>query len=124
MANPNLNTATTVSAVNNSVLLTTTAETQLVSNPAGSGKLMQIDGLWVANVSASSGSTITVTLYRNATNTGTAYRIASTVNIALNSTLGVITKNNGVTLMEGQSIYVTPSVANVLSVNCFYKEFS
>lgn len=124
MANPNLNTATTVSAVNNSVLLSTTAETQLVSNPAGSGKLMQIDGVWAANVSASSGSTITVTLYRNATNIAPAYRIASTVNIALNSTLGVITKNNGVTLMEGQSIYVNASVANVLSVNCFYKEFS
>jgi hypothetical protein len=124
MANPNLNTATTVSAVNNSVLLSSTAETQLVSNPAGSGKLMQIDGLWAANVSASSGSTLTVTLYRNATNTGTAYRIASTVNIALNSTLGIVTKANGVTLMEGQSIYVNASVANVLSVNCFYKEFS
>jgi len=124
MANPNLASATSVLGNNASVTLSTNTETLLASNAASSNKLFAFDSITVANYSAAT-ATITLTLYPNAeTNTGGGFRIASTISIAANSSLVVITRAHGLCLKEAQSLYVTANTANALSITAFFKEFA
>jgi len=124
MANPNLNSATNVYANNASVSLTSTSATQLVSNAASSGKVYLIDGITVANIDTSNAVTVTVTQYRTADGTGTAYELCSTVSVPANASLIVVDKSQGVSLLEAQSIYVTAGTANKLKINASWKELS
>jgi hypothetical protein len=124
MANPNINTVSNVYANNASLSLTTTNSTLLVSNAASSNKLFLIDGITVANTDTANPVIVTVTLYRTADNSGTAYELGPTVSIPANSSLIVVDKNQGVSLLETQSIYITAGTANKLKVNASWKEYS
>jgi hypothetical protein len=124
MANPNINSPSSVYANNSSVSLTTTNSTSLVSNSASSNKLFLIDGITVTNIDTANAVTVTITFYRTADNSGTAYELASTVSIPANSTLIVIDKNQGISLLESQSIYATAGTANKLKINTTWKEYS
>jgi hypothetical protein len=66
----------------------------------------------------------TVTLYQNATNSGTAYELCSAVAIPAKASLIAIDKGQGLSLLENQSIYVSASVASKLRVNASWKELS
>ena len=121
--NPNLNSPTSCYANNSLVSLTSTTETLIASNAASSGKLFLFDSVEAANVSAA-GCDITITVYNAATNTGTAFRIAYTITINAKAALLAVSKNYGLTLKEGQSLYCTASVANALTVTAFWKEFA
>jgi hypothetical protein len=124
MANPNLNSASTVYANNASLSLTSTSSTQLVSNAASSGKAYLLDGITVANIDPSNAVTVTVTFYRTADNSGTAFELASTVSVPGGASLIVVDKSQGVSLLEAQSIYVTAGTASKLKVNASWKELS
>ena len=124
MANPNLGSATNVYAANASLSLTTTSATQLVSNAASSGKVFLIDGITVSNIDTANAVSVTVTQYRTADGTGTAYELCSTVSVPANASLIVVDKAQGVSLLEAQSIYVTASAGNKLKVNASWKELS
>jgi sugar lactone lactonase YvrE len=123
MANPNINTPTSAFANNALLALTATTETLLVANAANSNRVLLFDSILVANTSASNAD-ITISQYANATNTGTAFRIANTITVPAKSTLVVVSKTNGVNLREAQSLYVTASVANALHVVAYWKEFA
>jgi hypothetical protein len=124
MANPNLGSAANCYANNASLSLTTTSATQLVSNAASSGKVFVLDGITVANIDTVNAVTVTVTFYRTADNSGTAYELASTVSVPANSAVIVVDKAQGVSLLEAQSIYVTAGTASKLKVNASWKELS
>jgi nucleoside 2-deoxyribosyltransferase len=124
MANPNINSVSNIYANNSSVSLTTTNSTLLVSNSASSNKLFLIDGITVANIDTANAVTVTITLYRTADNSGTAYELGSTVSIPANSSLIIVDKNQGVSLLEAQSIYATAGTANKLKINTSWKEYS
>lgn len=124
MANPNIATATTVLANNAQVSLTGTTATLLVSNAASSGKIFLIDSIIVANVDGVNVCDVTVTRFQSATNTGTAFPIASTISVPADATLIVVGKDNPINLTENESIYVTASAANDLVVDCNWKELS
>jgi len=124
MANPNIQSATTVVCNNSSLSLTTTSATQLVSNAASSGKVFLLDGITICNIDTANAVTVTVTLYQSATNTGTAFEFCSTVSIPANAALIVVDKSQGVSLLENESIYVTASAGNKLKVNASWKELS
>ena len=124
MANPNLQTASTVLCNNASLSLTTTSATQLVSNAASSGKVYLLDGITICNIDTANAVTVTVTLYQSATNTGTAFELCSTVSIPANAALIVVDKSQGVSLLENESIYVTAGTASKLKVNASWKELS
>lgn len=124
MANPNLNSATNVYAANTQVSLTSTNATQLVSNASSSGKVFLIDSIIVANVDGANSCDVTVTRYQSATNSGTAYPIASTIAVPADASLVIVGKDNPLNLTENQSIYVTASAANDLVVDCNWKELS
>ena len=124
MANPNIATATTVLANNAQVSLTSTTATLLVSNAASSNKVFLIDSIIVANVDGAANCDVTVTRFRSATNTGTAFPIALTIPVPADATLIVVGKENPINLTENESIYVTASAANDLVVDCNWKELS
>jgi hypothetical protein len=124
MANPNIATATTVLANNAQISLTATTATQLITNAASSGKVFLIDSIIVANVDGTNACDVTVTRFQSATNTGTAYPIASTVTVPADATLIVVGKDNPINLTENESIYVTASAANDLVVDANWKELS
>lgn len=124
MANPNLGSATNVYANNASLSLGSTTEVQLVSNAASSGKVYLIDGITIANIDTANPVGATVTLYQNATNSGTAYELCSGVAIPAKASLIAIDKGQGLSLLENQSIYVSASVASKLRVNASWKELS
>ena len=124
MANPNIAAATSVLANNAQLSLTATTATQLITNAASSGKVFLIDSIIVANVDGTNACDVTVTRYQSATNTGTAFPIASTITVPADATLIVVGKDNPINLTENESIYVTASAANDLVVDANWKELS
>jgi hypothetical protein len=124
MANPNIATATSVLANNAQVSLTATTATQLITNAASSGKVFLIDSIIVANVDGTNACDVTVTRFQSATNTGTAFPIASTITVPADASIIIVGKDNPINLTENESIYVTASVANDLVVDANWKELS
>ena len=124
MANPNLATATSVLANNAQVSLTATTATQLITNAASSGKVYLIDSIIVANVDGTNACDVTVTRFQSATNTGTAFPIASTISVPADASIIIVGKDNPINLTENESIYVTASAANDLVVDANWKELS
>ena len=124
MANPNLNTASTVLVNNSLVRLDNTTETLVVSNAASSNKAYLIDSVVVSNVDGVNACDITLNMYAAATNTGTATKLAHTVTVPADATLVVVSKDFGVCLTEAQSIYAQASAGGDLHVTAFWKELS
>ena len=124
MANPNIATATSVLANNAQVSLTATTATQLITNAASSGKVYLVDSIIVANVDGTNACDVTVTRFQSATNTGTAFPIASTITVPADASIIIVGKDNPINLTEDESIYVTASVANDLVVDANWKELS
>ncbi|NDD03550.1 MAG: hypothetical protein EB078_01475 [Proteobacteria bacterium] len=81
-------------------------------------------GITVANIDTANPVTVTVAMYANATNSGTAYEFASGVAIEAGRSLVVVDKTLGASLLENQSIYVTAGTSSKLKVNAFWKELS
>jgi hypothetical protein len=124
MANPNIATATSVLANNAQVSLTGATATQLVTNAASSGKVFLIDSIIVANVDGTNACDVTVSRFQSATNTGTAFPIASTIAVPADASIIIVGKDNPINLTENESIYVTASAADDLVVDANWKELS
>jgi hypothetical protein len=124
MANPNLNSATSVLGDNSWVRLDTITETLLVSNAASSNELFQIDSILVSNVDGAAACDITISAYAAATNTGTATKLAHTVAVPADAVLLPILKDTAFKLKEAQSLYATASASGDLHVIVNYTRFS
>jgi hypothetical protein len=122
MANPNLNTAATVTVNNAFVRLDNTNETLVVSNAANSGKAFLIDSITVCNVDGAAGCDITLSLYASATNTGPATKIAHTISVPADASLVVVGKDQGLCLTEAESIYAVASAGGDLHIVACWKE--
>lgn len=122
MANPNINSATTVVANNNAIELSTLSEIQLISNSTSSNKIYLVDSIVVANTTAAT-VTVIVSFYNSATNSGTAYQLMPTISVPANSTL-ILGKNDGINIKENQSIYIIAGTINALKAIAFWKEYS
>ena len=73
-------------------------------NYASSGKIFKINSLYIANIDGTTAADLTVNHYSQAALGGTAIAIASTVAVAADSTLVVITKDSAFYLLENQSL--------------------
>ena len=124
MAAPNIVNVSTIYGKTNSVDLTTTNATSVVSNAASSGKVLKINTLVVSNVDGNSPYDITINLYSQASAGGTATQIASTISVPADATLVVIDKSTGIYLEEDKSIGAIASSASKLKVVCSYEEIS
>ena len=124
MAAPNIVNVSTIYGKTNSVDLTTTNATSVVSNAASSGKVLKINTLVVSNVDGNSPYDITINLYSQASAGGTATQIASTISVPADATLVVIDKSTCIYLEENRSIGAIASSASKLKVVCSYEEIS
>ncbi len=95
-----------------------TSAAAIVTNAAGSGKVIKINALYVSNIDGINNATVDVDLYRSAA----AYKIASTITVPADATLDVISK--AMYLEEGDALRLTASAAGDLQAVCSYEEIS
>lgn len=119
MANPNIVNVATISGKTVGAAVTATVAA-LVTNASSSGKILKINSLQVANISASA-ATITVDVYKNQ---ATAYRLAYTIIVPTAATLVVLSKDTSIYLEENDSLRVTASANTALEAVCSYDEIS
>ena len=123
MANPNIVAVATINGnVKAAAILTTIGE--IVSNAASSGKIFKLNSLYVANIDGTASVDITVNHYSQAALGGTAIAIASTVAVAADSTLVVVTKDSAIYLLENQSMGILASAAGDAVYTCSWDEIS
>ena len=124
MANPNLGSASNVYVNNANKHLSTTSNTLLVDNASASGKVFMLDSITVANTDAVNAVTITVRFNRIDLDVASSHELAANVSIPAASTLIVVDKSQGVSLLEAQSISLEAGTANKLKVYASWKELS
>lgn len=95
-----------------------TSATAIVTNSASSGKVLKVNALYVSNVDSINNAEITVDLYRSST----AYHVAKTILVPINTTLDIISK--AFYLEEGDSLRLTANAASDLEAVCSYEEIS
>lgn len=117
MAAPNIVGVATISG-KSAVQLVGTSPAAIISNAAGSGKVVKVNALYVGNVDATTAYDLTVDLYRGAV----AYRGFPAVSITQKMTLDVLSKS--IYLEEGDSLRLTASAASKLEAIASYEEIS
>lgn len=117
MANPNIVNVTTITG-KTAVQAVGTSPTAIVTNSAGSNKVLKVNALYISNVDGTNNAEITVDLYRSST----AYHIAKTVVVPADATLDIISK--AFYLEEGDALRLTANSASDLEAICSYEEVS
>ena len=125
MTNPNI---VAVATINGNMLSaavgTGSPDTQIVTNAASSGKIFKINSLYVANIDGTASVDVSVRMYSVAALGGTATAIASTVAVAADSTLVVITKDSAIYVLENQSMGIFASASGDAVFTCSWDEIS
>ena len=119
MANPNIVNVITIQGKVAGAAVTASA-VALVTNAASSGKIVKVNSLSIANVSAAA-ATITVDVFKNQ---ATAFRLAFTIAVPAAATLVVISKDTSIYLEENDSLRVTAGTNTALEAVCSYEEIS
>lgn len=116
MASPNLLRITSAVGKTHAAAITTAGIT-LLSNPAASNKVYKINSLFVANINGTATADITASFVRGAA----TFNVASTVQVAADSSLVVFGKDTGIYLEEGDSLVCTASQNNYLTAVISYE---
>ena len=116
MAAPNIVGVSTIIGITTMRSLGDTSATTIVSNPANSNYVYKINSIIVANDDGTNSADITIALHDQDDGGGTAFKLASTVAVAADSTLVVLDKASSIYLEEDRSIVATASAANDLDV--------
>lgn len=124
MANPNIVNVTNILGVNSLTSLTSTSSFTLVSNASGSNKVYKLNTIIAANVDGTNVHNITIRIHNAASGGGTAFPVASTIDVPADSSLIIFDKNCGIYLLENQSITAVASAGNVLVVTASWEEIS
>jgi acyl-CoA hydrolase len=125
MAAPNIVGPTTITAKTAYLSAVTGATgTVLLNNAASSGKALQVQSLYVANVDGTNSCDVTIEVHSQDDGAGTGYALCSTVSVPADATLVVVSKDSTIWLEEDRSIVVTPSASNDIEVVCSYLEIS
>jgi len=131
MAAPNIVAVTSIYGKSTYYTPSGTTAVVLLANTSGSGKVLKINQIVVANVNGSSAANATVSLYTNggvaqgsAPSGGTAYPVASTISVPANASLIVTDKTTAIYLEEDKSISITSGTANALTFSISYEEIN
>jgi hypothetical protein len=130
MANPNIVNVTSIIGSTTYLAPSVTTPLVLLANAAGSGTVMKINQVVVANVSASAANS-TVAIYTNgavaqgsAPSGGTSFPVINAVSVPANASLIAVDKTTAIYLMEGTSIAITSGTANLLAFTISYEIIS
>ena len=99
--------------------LMTTTQANIVANAANSGKIYKVNSLYVANMHGTAAADVNVN-FMNASNA--AFSIASTISIAADSTVVLITKDSSIYLTEGTYIQANANAVSSLHIICSWDE--
>ena len=99
MSAPNIVNVTSIIGKTNAISLTTTNNTELVSNAASSGKVFKINSLVISNIDGSINIAVTVHFNNQDNIGGTNFEMISTGSVPADSTLVVIDKTNKIYLI-------------------------
>jgi len=124
MANPNIVNVATIYGNTSSTDLSTTSATSIVNNAAGSGTVLKINSIVVANVDGTSAADITINVYSQDDLGGTAYALASTIAVPADASLIVVDKSTSFYLLEDQSIGAVAGTAGDLVVTASWEQIS
>ena len=116
MSNPNIINVTSIFGRTN-VLAVTTTPTDIVVNAAGSGTVVKINNLVIANINGTTAADINASLFRSSTE----WRIAHTISVPADSSLVVIDKTTSIYLEPGDSLRLTASSNSFLQATCSYE---
>lgn len=131
MANPNITAVTSILGNTTYLIPSVTTPLVLLTNAAGSGTVMKINNITVANVDGTNAIDATVAIYTNgavaqgsAPSGGTAYALASTVGVPADASLIVTDKTTSFYLQEGTCISITSGTASKLVFTVSYELIS
>lgn len=122
MADPNIVAVTTLTGKTAAFSLSNTSPTTILSNAASSNYVYKINSIIVANDDGTNSADITIAYHDAAAGAGTGYKLASTVQVAADSTLVVLDKATSIYLEEDRSIVATASAGDDLDVIISYEE--
>ena len=114
MASPNIVNVSSIVGLTTYYNLSNTDEQVFLSNPGGSGKVYKVNNIIISNVDGTSSAAITIKYRSASSGGGTAFPIASTVDVAADSTLVAIDKSTAIYMEENTSITLQASAANDL----------
>jgi hypothetical protein len=124
MANPNIANVTDIRGVNSLTSLTSTSSFTLLSNAASSNKVFKLNTVIAANVQGTSVYDVTIRIHNAAAGGGTAFPIASTINIPADASLIIFDKDCGIYILENQSVTAVASAGNVIVVAASWEEIA
>lgn len=105
-----------------SVALSSTSATSLLSNAAGSGRVLKVLSVVAANVDGTAAADITVSRYSAAALGGTAFPVASTISVPADASLIVSDATTPLVLAANTSLGATAGTANALVMTVTYQE--
>ena len=131
MAAPNIVAVTSIYGKTTYLTPSGTSAVVLLANTSGSGKVLKINQIVVANVNGTSAADATVSIYTNggvaqgsAPSGGTAYPVASTISVPADASLIVTDKTTAIYLEEDRSISIPSGTANALTFSISYEEIN
>lgn len=119
MAAPNIVNVSNITGKTAVMALTTSAQ-DIVTNAVNSNKVLKLNTLTIANVNGTAAASVTVSIFRSASE----FKLAHTVFVPANSTLVVISKDSGIYLEEGDSLRIVASANSYLHAVCGYESIS
>lgn len=117
MTAPNIKSPTTING-KSAVQLVGTSPIAIISNAAGSGKVLRVNTLYVGNTDTTNAVDLTADVYRG----GVAYRAIPTISVSAKMMLDVFSKP--IYLEEGDSLRLTASVVAKLEAVASFEDFS
>lgn len=120
MANPNFLNITTINGKTIGAQLTTVL-TNVLLNPASSGKIFKINSISVANITGSAATSATVSIYKNQS---TNYYLAHTIVVPADATLVVASKDMSLYLEENDAISAGAGDTGYAQIIISYEEIS
>ena len=124
MAAPNIVAVSSIFGRSTFVSLTTTNATTLLSNASGSGKVLKVNNVVVANTDGTNAVNFTMNYNTAAAGAGTNVEMISTVSVPANASLIAMDKSTSVYLEENTSITVQAGTASKLKVTISYEDIS
>ncbi len=119
MANPNIVNVTAIYGNTAAAALATT-NAAIVTNASGSGKIYKINSLYISNSQGTNAADVTIEHVAGATRTP----LASTISVAADSTLVLITKDTALYLMENQTLNGVANLVTHLNYLCSWDEIN
>lgn len=108
----------------NNVALSTTSATVVLNNAASSGLSLKVVSLRATNEDGTNPCEITLTRNSADDGAGTAYDLASTIDVPADTAIDLITEDTPVALEEDSSLVATAENANDIVITVSYWEVS